>query len=346
MGMRAYIIRRILLLIPILIGVTLLIFGILQFFTPAERAAAYITGTPRRPEEVIPRIIQKYHLDDPIHLQYFYWLTRVLRGDLGIAASAGNLPVSTAILRGIPATFELVVLSIPCIVLFGIYLGVKSAVNRDKAVDHATRVFSIIGWSLPTFWSALILIAIFYGGLGWVSTGRLSNQAYGMVTSPEFIRYTRINTIDGLLNGQLWITIDALKHLILPVTNLTIVSIALIVRVMRSSMLEELSKGYVTTAKAKGLTGDQVVNRHARRNALIPVVTLTGVLTAGLLCGVVITETVFDYKGLGYFAAHAALQMDIPSVLGFALFVGLMFGVANLVVDVAYAYIDPRIRVT
>ena len=331
--------------IPILIGVTLLIFGVLQFFTPEERASAYLTGTPKDPS-VIYRIIDKYHLADPIHIQYYYWATRIISGNLGVAESAGNIPVATALLRGIPATFELVVFSIPLIVILGIRLGVASAVNRDKMVDHTTRIISIIGWSLPTFWSALILISVFYGSLGWFSTGRLSNEAYAVVTSRDFIRYTRINSLDGLLNGQLWVTVDALEHLILPVLNLTIVSIALIIRAMRSSMLEELSKGYVTTARAKGLAGNDVVNRHAKRNALIPVVTLTGILTAGLLTGVVITETVFNYKGVGYFAAHAALQMDIPSVLGFALFVGLMFGVANLIVDIAYAYVDPRIRMT
>jgi dipeptide transport system permease protein len=345
MGMRTYIIRRVLMFIPILLGVTVLIFGVLQFFTPEERAAAYIRGTPKDPS-VIYRIIEKYHLDDPIHIQYYYWITRVMQGDLGVAESAGNIPVATALMQGIPATFELVIFSIPSIVILGVYLGVKSAVNRDKVVDHAVRIVSIIGWSLPTFWSALILIAVFYGGLGWVSTGRLSNAAYAAVTSSDFIRYTRINSIDGILNGQLWITLDALQHIVLPVVNLTIVSVALIVRVMRSSMLEELSKGYITTAKAKGLSNKEVINKHARRNALIPVVTLTGILTAGLLTGVVITETVFNYKGIGYFAAHAALQMDIPSVLGFALFVGLMFGVSNLIVDITYAYIDPRIRVT
>jgi len=343
MGMKAYVMRRVLLFIPTLLGVTLLIFAVLQIFTPEERASAYIMGTPKDPS-VIYRVIEKYHLNDPIPLQYYYWLTRALSGDLGIARSAGNIPVSVALLQGIPATLELVMFSIPSIAILGIYLGVKSAVNRDKAPDHIIRIFSIIGWSLPTFWSALILIAIFYGGLNWVSIGRLSNEAYAVVTSSNFIRYTRMNTIDGLLNGQLWITIDALEHLVLPVVNLTIVSVALIVRVMRSSMLEELSKGYVLTAKAKGLSNDVVINKHVKRNALIPVITVTGVLTAGLLTGVVITETVFNYKGIGYFAAHAALQMDIPSVLGFALFVGLVYSLANLIVDITYAYIDPRIR--
>ncbi|MEA2089944.1 MAG: ABC transporter permease [Thermoproteota archaeon] len=342
--MRAFIIRRTLLVIPILIGVTLLIFSILQLFTPEQRAASYVVGTPRRPE-VVQKIIDKYHLDAPVHVQYFYWLNEVLHGNLGIAGpNAGNMPVLTAMVQAFPATFELVIFSIPSTVLLGIYLGVKSAVNRDKPIDHATRVLSIIGWSLPTFWFALILIAVFYGGLGWVSTGRLSNEAFQVVTSSGFVRYTGVNSVDGLLNGQLWITVDALKHIILPVLCLTIVQVALIIRVMRSSMLEALGKGYIITARAKGLTKNEVVNKHARRNALIPVVTLSGILAAGLLCGVVITETCFDYMGLGYYAAHAAMQIDIPSVLGFSLFVGVMFTFANLIVDVTYAYIDPRIR--
>lgn len=337
-------IRRILLLIPILIGVTLLIFSILQIFSPEQRAASYIVGTPKT-SDVVERVIRKYHLRDPVYIQYFHWLTQILHGNLGIAGpNAGNRPVSEALLQSFPATFELVIFAIPSTILLGIYLGVKSAVHRDKFIDHITRVLSIIGWSLPTFWFALILIAIFYGGLSWVSTGRLSNEALLVVTSPEFIRYTRLNTIDGLLNGQLWITLDALKHLILPVICLTVIQVALIIRVMRSSMLEALSKGYIITARAKGLTKNEVVNKHARRNALIPVVTLSGILAAGMLTGVVITETCFDYMGMGYFAAHAAMQLDIPSVLGFALFVGLMFTVANLIVDIIYAYIDPRIR--
>jgi peptide/nickel transport system permease protein len=344
--MRAFIIRRVLMVLPILIGVTLLIFSILQLFTPEQRAGSYITGTPRNPQEV-QRIIEKYHLRDPVHIQYFMWIQQVLQGNLGIAGPhAGNTPVLTAMLQSFPASFELVIFSIPSTVLLGIYLGVKSAVHRNKAADHVTRVLSIVGWSLPTFWFALILIAVFYGQLNWVSTGRLSNEALLAVTSSGFTRYTRVNFIDGLLNGQLWITVDALKHLILPVVCLTVVQVALIIRVMRSSMLEALNKGYIITARAKGLTKNEVINKHARRNALIPVVTLSGILAAGLLTGVVITETCFDYVGLGYYAAHSAMQLDIPSVLGFALFVGIMFTLANLIVDVTYAYIDPRIRLT
>ena len=341
-GMRTFIIRRLLLLIPTLIGVSLLIFAVSQAFTPEQRAAAYIRGEPKQPD-VIPNIIKKYHLNDTFYMQYYYWMSRLLQGDLGISTWA-HIPVATAILQGIPASFELVMLSIPITIILGIYLGVLSAVHRDTIIDHATRFLAIIGWSLPTFWLALMLISVFYGQLGWIGTGRLSAAAETFATSGSFIRYTGVYTFDGILNGQLWITIDALKHLILPAITLTIIQIALIIRVMRSSMLEALSKGYTILARAKGLSINEVVNKHARRNALIPVVTLSGLLAAGMLTGVVITETCFNYKGLGYFAAHAAMQLDIPGILGFAMFTGIVFVIANLVVDVLYAFVDPRIR--
>jgi len=164
------------------------------------------------------------------------------------------------------------------------------------------------------------------------------------VMSPNFIRYTKLNTIDALLNGQLWIFIDALKHLVLPVISLTIQIVALIVRLMRSSMLEALSKGYILTARAKGLDEKEVIYKHARKNALIPVLTVTGILIAGMLNGLVITEVVFNYKGVGYWAANAAIQLDVPAILAFALFSGIIFVFANLAVDIMYAYIDPRIR--
>lgn len=345
MGLRAYIIRRIILLVPTLIGVTLLIFAVLQMFSPAQRASLYITSPKDATPENFQRIIEKYHLADPVFVQYYHWMTQVLQGNLGMSHSV-HIPVTSAIRKALPATFELVIFSIPLTVSLGIYLGVISAVHRDKLIDHVTRTVSIIGWSLPTFWLALILVAVFYGHLGWVSTGRLGLEAEMYATSSQFIGYTGVYTIDGILNGQLWITVDALKHVVLPVITLTTVQIALIIRVMRSSMLEALSKGYIVSARAKGLSQNEVINKHARRNALIPVVTVSGILTAGLLCGVVITETVFDYKGLGYFAAHAAMQLDIPGVLGFALLTGVVFVIANLIVDVMYAYVDPRIRLT
>ena len=341
MGLRAYVIRRLLLVIPTLIGVTLLIFAVTQLFTPSQRATLYVKD-PKLIQS-LPELIEKYGLDDPVYVQYYHWITTILSGNLGYSETA-RMPVVDAIISRFPVTAELVLLSIPITVLLGIYLGIKSAVHRDKIVDHVTRTSSIIGWSLPTFWLAIVLLAIFYSGLGWFAPERLSTAAYMFVESSEFIRYTGLNTIDALLNGQLWIFLDALQHLVLPTITLVTVQIALVVRVMRSSMLEALSKGYITTGRAKGLTEKEVINKHARRNALIPVVTISGLLTAGMLNGVVITETVFNIEGLGRFAARASLAIDIPTVLGFAIFSALLFISANLIVDLLYAYIDPRIR--
>lgn len=341
MGLRAYVIRRLLLMIPTLIGVTLLIFAITQFFSPEARAFVYTTS-PQQYRD-IDRIIAKYHLNESFLIQYRTWLEEVLRGNLGYSQS-WDMPVTKALLQRFPASLELVIFSLPPTIFLGIYLGVKSAVHRDKAIDHVTRSVSIIGWSLPTFWLAILLLAIFYAQTGWFPPERLGAAANTLVKSTDFIRYTGLHTIDGLLNGQFWVTLDALKHLVLPVVTLTIVQIALIIRIMRSSMLESLNKGYIVTARSKGLSKNTVINKHARRNALIPVVTVSGILAAGMLTGVVITETVFALHGLGELAAFAATQLDIATVLGFALLSGIVFVIANLIVDVAYAYVDPRIR--
>jgi ABC-type dipeptide/oligopeptide/nickel transport system permease component len=165
-----------------------------------------------------------------------------------------------------------------------------------------------------------------------------------VVNSADFIRYTHINTIDAILNLNGAVFLDALRHLILPVITLSVVNVAFIMRLMRSSMLESLGKGYILTARAKGLAERVVVNKHARRNALIPVITVSGYLFAGLANGVVITETIFAYKGIGWWAWQAAVRLDIPSVLGFALFNAVLFVLINLVVDILYTRVDPRVR--
>lgn len=346
MGLTQFVLRRVLLIIPTLIGVILLIFAVTQMFTPEQRAMLYITS--ERQMSRIEDIIRQYHLRDPITVQFVGWMTQLLQGNLGYSRTGGG-PVLRVLLRKIPATFELVMFSIPITILLGIYLGVKSAVNRDKAVDHVTRTVSIIGWSLPTFWLGIMLIAIFFSGLGWFPPERMGTATFNYIyLSGNWHYYTGLLTIDGLLNGQPWITLDALRHLVLPTITLVTIQIALIVRVMRSSMLEALGKGYVTTARAKGLSNTEVVNKHARRNALIPTMTVAGLLTAGLITGVVITETVFNIDGVGRWAAVAAggggNVPDIPAVLGFALMTGVVYVIANLAVDILYAYVDPRIR--
>lgn len=344
MGLRTYVFRRLLLLIPTLLGAILLIFAVTQLFDPVARATLYITNPQQFTTENIQVIIEKYGLNQPAYMQFARWFTQVLQGNLGFSRSARQ-PVVQALVSRFPATAEVVIICAPIIVLLGIWLGVKSAVHRDKLIDHITRTVSIIGWSLPSFWLGIVLISIFYVGFHMFPPGRLGAAAQTFVlTDPSFTRYTGLNTIDGLLNGQFWITWDAIQHLVLPVVVLITIQIALIVRIMRSSMLEALNKGYIVAARTRGLTEKEVINKHARKNALIPTVTLSGLMVAGMLNGVVITETVFGINGVGLFAASSALAMDIGAVLGFTLFSGTIFIVANLIVDIIYAHLDPRIR--
>jgi dipeptide transport system permease protein len=345
MGMGTFIFRRLLMVIPTLIGCTILIFAVTMMISPYIRAMLYITSDKQLTH--IEDIITNYGLRDPFYVQYGRWISELLKGNLGWSKSAGE-PVFRALLKRIPATLELVLFSAPLIIIGGIYLGVQSAVHKDTWIDHLTRSTAIVGWSLPSFWLGIMLIAIFYVGLGWFAPHRLATAAQSFVYSRQFHQYTGLNTIDGLLNGQLWITLDALRHLVLPVTVLTVIQIALIIRVMRSSMLEALNKGYIVMARAKGLKNSEVINKHARRNALIPVVTLSALLVAGMMTGVIITETVFAIDGIGRFATIAAVggggAVDLPAILGFTLFAGVVFIVANLMVDITYASLDPRIR--
>ncbi|MBE9513632.1 MAG: ABC transporter permease [Chloroflexi bacterium] len=340
--MRAYIFRRLLLLVPVLIGVTLFIYGITMFFSPIQRATLYVTSI--RQLTALPAIIEQYGLDQPFFVQYARWIGEVLTGNLGWSNVAG-MPVWDAIWHFLPATLELAMFATPLIILVGIVLGSQAAAHKDKPLDHGTRVAAIVGWSLPTFWLGLLLMMIFYGYFrGLLPPGRLSIQMDMVVNSAEFVRYTHINTLDAILNLNGPVFLDALRHLVLPVITLSVVNVAFIMRLMRSSMLESLGKGYVLTARAKGLSERVVVNKHARRNALIPVITVSGYLLAALANGVVITETIFNYKGIGWWAWQSAVRLDIASVLGFALFNAFLFVLVNLVVDILYTRVDPRVR--
>ncbi len=339
--MIAFIVRRLLLLPLVALGVTALIFALLQFLTPAMRASLYITDPKQL--NALPDIIRKYHLDQPVYVQYGDWLRQVLHGDLGWSETARE-PVADAIRGFFPATLELAMYAFLCILALGIWLGTASAVNKDKLIDHLSRVTSISGASLPTFVWALLLLMVFYGHFGWFPPGRLSLDADLYVRSGKFHVYTGLMTVDALLNGQGWIFWDAVRHLVLPVATLTYYLVAVLVRITRSSMLETLRADYVRTAQAKGLPRRIVVDRHARRNALIPVITLASLLFIGLLSGVVITESVFNYPGIGRWGVGASQQLDIPAVTGFALIFAGLLVLGNLCADVLYAVVDPRIR--
>jgi peptide/nickel transport system permease protein len=354
--MVTYIIRRLLLVPVLLIGVTILIFGMLQFLSPIERSALYIRDVPKN-DNAVHGVITQYGLDKPLYVQYWKWLVGVtdpatgirrggiLFGDFGYSRVASQ-PVADLIRTRFPNTLDLTIWAIAPVILVGIWLGVQAAVHQNGFIDQAARIFSIVGTSFPTFVFGLLMLMIFYANLRWFPPGRLSDWANQVVLAPSFHHYTTLLTFDSLLNGRFDIFLDALRHMFLPILTLSYISWATFLRVVRSSMLETLRMEYITTARAKGLPEKDVIYKHAQPNAMIPAVTLAGFSVIGLLGGVVITETVFTYPGIGQAAAQAAQQLDVVTVLGFALFNGFILIVSNLVVDVLYAFVDPRVRLS
>ena len=336
-----YIVRRLLLLPLVVLGVTFLLFFLTQRLSPEMRASLYVKD-PRQ-MGALEEVIREYGLRDNVFKQYGRWLKNVTHGDLGYSPSA-NMPVSQAIKEYLPATIQLAFVTILFVVFFGVWFGCGSAIHKDEWKDIVARLISVGGFSLPIFVLGLILLMIFYGQLGWFAPGGYSVQTDVLIHSGMFKTYTGFLLIDALLNGNLRVFWDVLSHLVLPAVTLCIGSFALMVRVMRSSMLEELNKDYVRTARAKGLNKFQVVYKHAGKNAIIPVITLASIQFIRLLGGTVIVETIFDYPGIGRFGVIAAQQLDIAGILGFSLMVAVLFVLGNLLSDILYTAVDPRIR--
>ncbi len=354
--MTNFIIRRLLLVPLLLFGVTVLIFGMLQFLTPIERSALYVRDIPKN-DLAVQGVIKRYGLDQPLYIQYWRWMVGVtdpvtgnrtggiLFGDFGWSRVASE-PVGDLIRTRFPNTLDLTLWAVGPVILIGIWLGVQAAVHQNGIIDQVARIFSIVGASFPTFVFGLLVLMIFYANLHWFPPGRLSDWADQVVNGTAFHHYIGLLTFDSILNGRFDIFLDAMRHMILPVLTLSYISWAQFLRVTRSSMLETLRMDYVTTARAKGLPEGDVIYKHAQPNAMLPVVTLAGFEVILLLGGVVITETVFVYPGIGSAAAQAASQLDVVTVLGFALFNGLILILSNLVVDVVYAFVDPRVRLS
>ena len=352
--MTNYIIRRLLMVPILLIGVTLIIFSMLQLLGPVERSALYVKDFPKNDKQ-IQGIITRYGLDKPFLTQYGIWLVGVkdpitgerdggiLFGDFGYSRTASQ-DVIDIVRNRFPNTVDLALWTVYPMLSVGIWLGVKAAVNQNKFIDQAARVYSIIGTSFPSFVFGLLLLMLLYAGPQIFLPGKMSDWVSQLIFSGEFKQYTHLLSIDALLNLRFDVFWDALRHMIMPILTLSYINWATYVRVTRSSMLETLRMDYVTTARAKGLSESTVINQHARPNAMLPVVTMAGSSIVGLLGGVVLTETVFNYPGIGKAAADAAAQLDVVTVLGLAIFSGAILILSNLIVDVVYAFIDPRVR--
>jgi len=332
-----YIIRRLLLLIPVLLGVSIIVFTLTRI--TGNPAAAYINE--KMSPSQIAQVFERYHFDEPIWTQFIYWLQGVIQGDWGWSRTAG-LPVTDAILKYFPATFELTIVSIIIAVGIGIFLGMRSAVRRNKPFDHVTRVVSLLGVSLPIFWLALILQFVFYYQLKLFPAGGRYDISF--IVEGNIPRYTGFLLIDSLLIGNFDLFFNGIYHLILPAVTLSFGTIAIVTRIMRNSMLEVLNLDYIRTARAKGLSDRSVIWKHARKNAMIPTTTVIGLAFGGLLGGAVLTESIFFWPGLGKWSAQSIRVLDSTSVIGFCLLVAFIYVIVNLAVDVMYAYLDPRVR--
>jgi peptide/nickel transport system permease protein len=266
----------------------------------------------------------------------------MVHGDWGWSRTAA-MPVTSAIIYFFPATFELALVSMIISISVGVWLGTKSAIKKNKPFDHGTRVLSLIGVSLPVFLLGLLLLQLFYSQLHMFPiNGRVSESFIVAGTVPNGL--TGFYLVDSLLVGNLNLFVDVLWHLILPAVTLSLAGIAVILRIQRNSMLEVMSLDYVKTARAKGLSEKKVINVHARKNALIPTTTMIGIAFGGLLGGAVLTESIFSWPGLGKWSASSISRMDTASILGFCLLVAFIYVIVNLIVDVVYAYLDPRVR--
>ncbi len=330
-----YILRRLVTLIITLAGIMVVTFFI-SLVVPMDPLAS-IAG-PQAPPETVERLRTLYGFDQPIHIQFGRYVTRLFHGDLGTSFQTGR-PVLEDILKYFPATIELATMALIISILVGIPLGVLSAVYRNSAIDHFCRILSLIGVSMPVFWLGLVLLLIFYFKLGWFpAPGRLDI----MLLEPD--RVTGLLLIDSLIAWDLEVFYDALKHMALPALVLGLYGLAGIARIVRSSMLDALSQEYIKTARIKGLNEFLVLTRHALRNALVPAVTVIGLTYGGLLEGAVLTETIFSWPGLGRYLATAFLTLDLNAVVGGAMLAALTFCLVNLIVDLLYAFLNPKIR--
>lgn len=344
--MTAFIVRRLILLPIVLLGVTLLLFTMVWSLGSDRLISLYITSPEAvRSQDAVQQIKEKYGLDEPALVQYGKWLGNVLRGDLGYS-TVDRRPVTEALFWRLPYTLELTIFSLIPVIFVGIWLGVKSGVHHNKPLDQGIRVFAIVGWSLPDFVFGLLVLMLFYSQLGWFPPNLISTSTDLALRASGFQHHTRMITLDSILNWRWDVFAEGLRHLAGPVITLSYLWWAFLLRVTRSSMLDVLSKDYIRTARAKGLSEKVVINKHARRNALIPVVTVAGHMVVQLMAGVVIVETIFNRPGIGRFSATAATQLDYFSIIGFALFFTLILVIGNLIIDISYALIDPRIRLS
>jgi peptide/nickel transport system permease protein len=329
-----WLLKRLLLLFFVLWGITTLTF-IINAVVPRNPAVA-MAGSQASPEQ-IAKFNARWGLDRPLYERYYKFYKYLFQGDLGTSIRTER-PVALEMRNFFPATFELATFSVFLSFIIGVPLGILAALKRNKWPDQITRFISLIGVSLPNFWFGLIILLVFYFLLGGVGPGRVTSASF------EPSKITGLYLLDSLLTGNWRSFADSFKHLIMPAFAMGFFGIGIVTRMMRSSMIDTLGKDYIKAARARGLSQYKVIVNHGIRNSLIPVLTVMGVLYGAYLGGVIVIEVVFSWPGLGNFAYTSILKSDHPAIMGVVLVISLLYSLVNLLVDILYRYLDPRIK--
>lgn len=346
-----FIIYRLLSLPVTLLVITMTLYGMVMLTPPEERAELYFPKnfnperlTPEHLERYTELIIKRYHLREPFPVQYALWVTKLMRGDWGwsVVLKEDVLP---ALLRRSPVTAELTIYSLLLFIPLGIISGVNAASRKDRVADHRFRLTAFLATTTPPFVLALVLLSIFYVLLQWFPPERVSTRISQDLRDPAFRTITGFLTVDGILNGRWDISLDALRHLVLPVITLSLVHWATLGRVTRTAMIEELDKEYVTAGRARGLTERMVIWNHALRNSLSPALASSALSAAFLFTGVFVVEVIFNFKGVSDLVVAGVRGVpDAPTILGFAVYSVIVVMLIMLIMDILQALFDPRVR--
>ena len=338
-GLIRFIARRLAALVLLLLGITAVTFFLTQL-VPSNAVATNLGEQAAGDPAAVAAFKHHYGLDKPLPQRYLLYLNHLLHGDLGQSSLTHN-SVTHDLAQFIPATAELALYSVLFAAIVGVTFGVLAALRRNRPTDHALRVGSLAGISMPTFWIALVALYVFFYKLNWFpGAGRLDP---GVLPPPSV---TGFYTIDALIAGDWSLFWQALHHLILPALVLAAFNVSLLTRFTRSAVLEVVGNDYVRSARAKGLPERIVVVRYVLRAALPSVVTVLGLVFANVLTGAVLVEKIFSWPGIGQYAYEAAVNLDVPAIAGVSLFVAIVYVTINFIVDVLYGVIDPRIRIT
>jgi len=328
------VVRRLFFLIFVLFGLSVITFA-LSHIIPADPAR--LVAGPRASQATVAQIRERYGFNDPVITQYVHYLQDVVRLDFGDSTSSRR-SVNEDLRQYLPATIELAIYAFLISVVIGVPLGVLSAVRPNSIFDLIGRIVSITGLAMPAFWLALMLQFLFFAKLGWLPDG----QRLPIGVDPPH-QITAMYTIDALLQGDVGLFWTAVKHLIMPSFVLAYGSLAVVTRMVRGGMLEVMSQDYVRTARAKGLKQRTIVVRHAMKNALLPTITVLGLQVGLLLSGAVLVEIVFSWPGIGRYAVLGVEQFDYNAIMGTTLVIAFIYVIVNLIVDVLYVVVDPRI---